>query len=211
MLGLKLVHVSIRGPRNATPDTTLVMHYRHTYLITSSSPLTIALVSGMHSRCNFFLVSIEITKLRFISIIQWWLYHSAEIQTHNNRADSKQMLKFILYSTHWGRDKMATISRTTFSNAFSWMKMYDFRLQFHCNLFSKVQLTTYQATSHYLKQWCFDHRRIYAALGLNELTLTLTNVKFYLDESIVAFVVMWKHHDVNTITDNVFQRQFIPP
>ena len=32
---------------------------------------------------------------------------------------------------HWGRDKMATISQTTFSNAFSWMKMYKFRLIFH--------------------------------------------------------------------------------
>ena len=26
--------------------------------------------------------------------------------------------------THWGRDKMTAISQTTFSNAFSWMKMY---------------------------------------------------------------------------------------
>ena len=29
--------------------------------------------------------------------------------------------------THWGRDKMAAVSQTTFSNAFSWMKMYEFR------------------------------------------------------------------------------------
>ena len=29
--------------------------------------------------------------------------------------------------THWSRDKMAAISQTTFSNAFSWMKMYEFR------------------------------------------------------------------------------------
>ena len=28
--------------------------------------------------------------------------------------------------THWGWDKMDTISQTTFSNAFSWMKMYEF-------------------------------------------------------------------------------------
>ena len=27
--------------------------------------------------------------------------------------------------THWGRDKMAAIFRTTFSNGFSWMKMYE--------------------------------------------------------------------------------------
>ena len=26
--------------------------------------------------------------------------------------------------THWGQDKMAAISQTTFSNAFSWMKMF---------------------------------------------------------------------------------------
>ena len=28
---------------------------------------------------------------------------------------------------HWGRDKMAAISQTTFSNAFSWMKKYEFQ------------------------------------------------------------------------------------
>ena len=35
------------------------------------------------------------------------------------------------YLTHWGRDKMDAISQTTFSNAFSWMKMHEFRLRFH--------------------------------------------------------------------------------
>ena len=33
--------------------------------------------------------------------------------------------------THWGRDKMDAISQTTLSNAFSWMKMLEFRLTFH--------------------------------------------------------------------------------
>ena len=40
--------------------------------------------------------------------------------------------------THWGRDKMAAISQTTFSNAFSWMKMSKFRLKFHWILFLRV-------------------------------------------------------------------------
>ena len=31
--------------------------------------------------------------------------------------------------THWGRDKMAAKSQTTSSNAFSWMKMYEFLLK----------------------------------------------------------------------------------
>ena len=35
--------------------------------------------------------------------------------------------RIILVSTHWGRDKMAAISQTTFSNAFSWMKIYKIR------------------------------------------------------------------------------------
>ena len=33
--------------------------------------------------------------------------------------------------TYLGREKMAAISQTTFSNAFSWLKIYKFRLRFH--------------------------------------------------------------------------------
>ena len=73
------------------------------------------------------------------------------------------------------------------SNAFSWMKMYKFRLIFPWSLFPRVQLTIYQhwfrlwlgagqATSHYLNQWWFVHRRIYASLGLNELIVAATAV-----------------------------------
>ena len=32
---------------------------------------------------------------------------------------------------HWGRDKIDAISQTIFPNAFSWMKMFEFRLKFH--------------------------------------------------------------------------------
>ena len=81
--------------------------------------------------------------------------------------------------THWGRDKMAAVSQTTLSNAFSWVKMLEFRLRYHWSLFLRVQLTFHhwfrqwlgagQATSHYLNQWWLVYRRIYASLGLNEL------------------------------------------
>ena len=37
--------------------------------------------------------------------------------------------------THWGRDKLDAISQTIFSNAFSWIKMLEFRLRFHWCLF----------------------------------------------------------------------------
>ena len=63
----------------------------------------------------------------------------------------------------WGRDKMAAVSQTTFSNENSWMKMCEFRLRFQWILFVNVQFTTFkhwfswwlgadQATSHYLNQ-----------------------------------------------------------
>ena len=83
--------------------------------------------------------------------------------------------------TPWGREKMDATSQTTFSSAFSWMKMYELQLKWHSSLFPRVQLTIFQnwfrwwlgadqATSHYLNQWWLDYRRIYAPLGLNELT-----------------------------------------
>ena len=33
--------------------------------------------------------------------------------------------------THWGRDKMTAILQPTLTNAFSWMKIFEFRLKFH--------------------------------------------------------------------------------
>ena len=80
---------------------------------------------------------------------------------------------------------MDTISQTTFWGAFSWMKMFEFRLKFHWSLFLRVQLTIFQhwfrkwlgavqATNHYLNQWWLDYRPIYAPLGLNELTTPWT-------------------------------------
>ena len=46
--------------------------------------------------------------------------------------------------THWGRDKMTPIFSKTFSNAFSWMKIYEFWLKFHWSLFLRVQLIKFQ-------------------------------------------------------------------
>ena len=46
--------------------------------------------------------------------------------------------------THWGWDKIEAILQTTFSNAISWMKMFEFRLKYHGRLFLNVQLTIFQ-------------------------------------------------------------------
>ena len=94
--------------------------------------------------------------------------------------DSCLLCQLLESLTHWGRDKMAAIFQTTFSKAFSWIKMYEFRLRFHWILFPMVQLTIFQhwfrswlgpgqATSHDLNQWWLVYCCIYASLGLNEL------------------------------------------
>ena len=47
--------------------------------------------------------------------------------------------------THWGWDKMVAIFQTTFSYAFSWMKMYEFRLRFHWSFVPKVPINNIPA------------------------------------------------------------------
>ena len=80
---------------------------------------------------------------------------------------------------------MDAISQTTFSNAFSWKKLFEFRLKFHWSLFLRVQLLILHhwfrqwlgagpATSHCLNQWWLVYWCIYASLGLNELIKTCT-------------------------------------
>ena len=59
----------------------------------------------------------------------------------------------ILPLIHWGWDKMADYSQTTFSNAFSWMKIYEFRLIFHWILFLRVKLTIFQHLVQ-IMAWC---------------------------------------------------------
>ena len=78
---------------------------------------------------------------------------------------------------HWGRDKMAAVFLAAFSNAFSSMKMYEFRLKFHWSLFLRVQLTISpgdkprrQAIIWNNAGWFTD---AYASLGLNESTIAL--------------------------------------
>ena len=51
--------------------------------------------------------------------------------------------------THWHRDKMADISLTTFSNAFSWMTTCEFHLRFHWSLFLWFELMIVQ---HWFRQ-----------------------------------------------------------
>ena len=84
---------------------------------------------------------------------------------------------------------MAAISQMTFSNGFSWMKMFEFWLKFHRSLFLWAQLIIFQhwfrwrlradqTTSYYLNQWWLVYWRIiYASLGLNDLKRFYSNLQ----------------------------------
>ena len=73
--------------------------------------------------------------------------------------------------THWGRGKMAAIFQTAFSNAFSWMKMFEFRLKFHWSLFLRVQLTIFQ---HWFRLWlgaeCSDDKPLLSEPMMTQFT-----------------------------------------
>ena len=92
------------------------------------------------------------------------------------------MYWLVLYLTYWGRDEIVSILQTTFSNAFSWMKICEFCLRFHWSLFLRFLLRIFhhwfrwwlgakQAPSHYLNQWWFVYWCMYASHGLNELMI----------------------------------------
>ena len=49
-----------------------------------------------------------------------------------------------LLFTHLPLDKMAAVSQTIFSDAFSWMKSFEFWIKFHWNLFLMVKFTLIQ-------------------------------------------------------------------
>ena len=57
--------------------------------------------------------------------------------------------------THWSWDEMGDIFQTTFLNAFSWMKMFEFWIEFDRSWFLRVQLTIIQ---HWF-WWCFGAKQ----------------------------------------------------
>ena len=46
-------------------------------------------------------------------------------------------IRSLMHLTHWGGDKIDTILQTMFSNAMSWMKMFEFWLKFHLKFVPK--------------------------------------------------------------------------
>ena len=87
--------------------------------------------------------------------------------------------------THWGQDKMALISQTTFSNAFPWMEIFKFQLRFqvclkwsnwqYSSIGSDIGLAPNRRQAIIWSNDVLGCRFIYASLGLNELILHYVN------------------------------------
>ena len=72
--------------------------------------------------------------------------HTAALTSYHHNTISKERVLWF----HSYRRKMAVIFQTTFSNAFSWIKMSLFGLKFNLNLFLREQLTINQL---WFRQW----------------------------------------------------------
>ena len=93
----------------------------------------------IHPSCGqraYFVYKTKLDKNGEWSVINLNMYKfvSAVYQGNDNTASLHHR------STNLPRDKMAAISQTTFSNAFSWKKVHEFRLSF----FIRVQITIFQ-------------------------------------------------------------------
>ena len=85
-------------------------------------------------------------------------------QQHYRRPIQRLAWKHLIYLALWERGNLDVILQTTFSNAFSWTKMCEFRLKFQWSFFLSAQLTIFQhcfrqwlgadqATRHHLNHW----------------------------------------------------------
>ena len=63
---------------------------------------------------------------------QWW----AVMAAYNSQP--LKCCEILVILTHWGRDKMAAISHTTFSRVFSTVKNFEIWIKFHWNMFLRV-------------------------------------------------------------------------
>ena len=70
-------------------------------------------------------------------------------------------------SVSWGRYKIAAISQTTFSNAFSWMKMYWFRFKISLKFIHKgaVKVMLHWKSTSVYTSWTYSSYHLELALG----------------------------------------------
>ena len=99
--------------------------WHHQAITWTNSDFSLVRLSDIHLRAS----SLEIPQSSTNKMI-WKIKY---LKYHSNVPRVNEL-------THWGRDKkIATTSQRTFSIAFSWMKMHDFRSRFHLS-FSQLPI-----------------------------------------------------------------------
>ena len=98
---------------------------------------------------NYYILQHEFSIKRNISFKSPKITQKLPIASRHITASVREAFKdditvLVCCLTHSVQDEIDAISQTTFSNAFSWMTVFGFRLKFHCNLFLRVHLTIYQ-------------------------------------------------------------------
>ena len=68
------------------------------------------------------------------TVVTWLIFPKILMYKHPNATNTESNL------THWGQDKIATISQTALSITFSWMKVHEFRLRFHWRLVLRFEI-----------------------------------------------------------------------
>ena len=96
--------------------------------------------------------------------------------------------------THWGRDKMATIFQTPFSNGFSRMKMYEFLSNFHLSFESRGPINNIRALFQ-IMAW---RRPGNKPLSETMMVSLLRNICITLPQWVnlvgVMTIITWKHN-----------------
>ena len=126
--------------------------------------------------------------------------------------------------TYWGRDKIYAIWQTTFSIVSFFNKNVWILLKVSLKFVPKVHINSipalvqiiachlpfgaYQATSHYLNQWRLVYGRIYASLGLNELT-QCNGDAFVITESLWPSAVIDRFPSQNATSSLIFMEMLL--
>ena len=119
---------------------------------------------------------------------------------------------------------MAASYQTTFWNASFWMKMFEFWLRFHWNLFLRFELAIFQhwfrqllgadqATSHYLNQgWSLYWRiHVHASLSLHEFNPNLSTKMFAHDMFLSDLNILKQMLWTNDISRDLCLKCYIAP
>ena len=113
-------------------------------VILYSQPMSNLFICCTVKRVNFIIEVVVTDRFHCIRVYDLW---SSGIPVNSLR-HTRQGLDTTAATyhgiTHIGRDNLVAISQTTYSNAFSWTEMCEFRWQFHWSLYMRVQFTIFQ-------------------------------------------------------------------